>query len=91
MELGQLRTLTVMMLIGDGTLALLRPHRNARAWSLGPEPWRDLMQQLCRRPNVLRAIGAAEIAAGITWVLASRVTEDAGCAGRSREEFSRIA
>lgn len=91
MKFGQVRTLTVMMLIGDGTLALLRPHRNARAWSLGPKAWRDLMHQLCRRPNLLRAIGAAEIAAGITWVLASHVTEDSDCTQYRQEELSRIA
>jgi hypothetical protein len=48
-----------MVLIGDGVMALIHPTFDANAWKRGPKPWR----------NLTRAIGAAQIAAGIYWAL----------------------
>jgi len=58
-----------MVLIGDGVMALIRPTADAKAWRKGPKPWRDLMHGLYKRPNLTRAIGVAQIAAGIYWAL----------------------
>lgn len=58
-----------MVLIGDGVMALIRPTADASAWNRGPRPWRKLMRSLAKRPNLTRAIGAAQIAAGIYWAL----------------------
>ena len=58
-----------MVLIGDGVMALLHPVADANAWNRGPKPWRDLMHGLSKRPTLTRAIGAAQIAAGIYWAL----------------------
>jgi len=58
-----------MVLIGDGVMALIHPTLDAKAWDSGPKPWRDLMHGLAKRPNLTRAIGAAQIAAGIYWAL----------------------
>jgi uncharacterized protein YjeT (DUF2065 family) len=58
-----------MVLIGDGVMALLCPTTDAKAWKQGPKPWRNLMQGLARRPNLTRAIGAAQIIGGIYWAL----------------------
>ena len=35
---------TAMALIGDGMMAIVRPHRDAQAWNVGPKPWRGLMR-----------------------------------------------
>jgi uncharacterized protein YjeT (DUF2065 family) len=58
-----------MVLIGDGVMALIHPTVDANAWKRGPKPWRNLMRGLAKRPNLTRAIGAAQIAAGIYWAL----------------------
>jgi uncharacterized protein YjeT (DUF2065 family) len=58
-----------MVLIGDGVMALIHPTLDADAWECGPKPWRKLMRNLSKRPNLTRAIGAAQIAAGIYWAL----------------------
>ena len=54
-----------MALIGDGVAALVQPVADANAWDCGPKPWRKLMQYLASHPNLTRALGAAEIAAGL--------------------------
>jgi hypothetical protein len=58
-----------MVLIGDGVMALIHPVADANAWSRGPKPWRDLMHCLAKRPNLTRAVGAAQIIGGIYWAL----------------------
>ena len=58
-----------MVLIGDGVMALIRPTADAKAWKQGPKPWRNLMNGLSKRPNLTRAIGAAQIIGGIYWAL----------------------
>lgn len=58
-----------MVLIGDGVMALIHPVADAKAWKRGPKPWRNLMQGLSKRPNLTRAIGAAQILGGIYWAL----------------------
>jgi uncharacterized protein YjeT (DUF2065 family) len=64
---------TAMVLIGDGVMAVVHPKKDARAWTAGPRSWRKLMRELHRRPGLTRLIGAAQIAAGIWWMLS---TED---------------
>ncbi len=59
-----------MALIGDGVMAVVHPHRDARAWTKGPTPWRQFMAALERRPALTRLIGATQIAAGIYWAIA---------------------
>lgn len=68
MSWTQLKYLIAMMLIGDGVLAILRPYRDARAWSMGPQFWKDLMAYLSDHPDMLRCIGVAEVALGLTLV-----------------------
>ena len=64
-----------MVLIGDGVMALIHPVADANAWKRGPKPWRDLMHGLSKRPNLTRAIGVAQIAAGIYWALKQQDSE----------------
>jgi uncharacterized protein YjeT (DUF2065 family) len=58
-----------MALIGDGVMAMIRPRRDARAWSQGPRPWKKLMRELHRRPGLTRLIGAAQVVGGVYWAL----------------------
>lgn len=58
-----------MVLIGDGVMALIHPERDAHAWKKGPKPWRQLMHALSERPTLTRAIGVAQITAGVLWAL----------------------
>lgn len=76
MRWTQVKYLTAMMLIGDGVMALLRPHRDARAWSVGPQFWKNLMRYLSDHPDTLRTIGVAEIAVGIALVAGNGTLEE---------------
>jgi hypothetical protein len=64
-----------MVLIGDGVMALVHPTLDANAWKRGPKPWRNLMHGLAKRPNLTRAIGAAQIIGGIYWALKQEDTD----------------
>jgi hypothetical protein len=68
MRWSQWKNLTAMLLIGDGVLAILRPYRNARTWDVGPDSWKALMQYLSDHPDLLRAIGVAEVAVGMALI-----------------------
>ncbi len=73
--------LAAMMLIGDGVLAFLSPRRDALTWNAGPERWKALMGYLADHPQITRAIGAGEIAAGLALIAcrsaAEQLAEDA--------------
>lgn len=60
---------TAMAIIGDGVMAVVHPRRDAQAWKYGPRPWQRLMQSLHDHPLLTRAIGTAQIAGGICWML----------------------
>lgn len=62
---------TAMAIIGDGVMGMIHPRRDSRAWQYGPKPWQNLMHSLEDRPNLTRAIGAAQVIGGILWVLHS--------------------
>lgn len=66
-----------MALIGDGIVAMIRPQRDARAWALGPQPWRKAMQELNQRPGLGRLVGAVQAAAVICWVLSEERQKEA--------------
>jgi hypothetical protein len=88
MKWSQFKYLFAMMLIGDGVLAMLRPHRDAMTWSLGPEAWKALMRYLSDHPDTLRAIGAAEVALGFALIAsdgtAAEQLEEEAAAMRAR-------
>lgn len=68
MKWTQLKYLIATMLIGDGALAMLRPYRVAATWDTGPSAWKALMRYLSDRPDMMRAIGAAEAALGFALI-----------------------
>jgi len=53
-----------MMLIGEGVLALWRPEAHCRLWRGDAGPWSRLVDWFVDRPNVVRAVAAAEVATG---------------------------
>ncbi len=67
--------LAAMMLIGDGVVAILRPQRDALTWNAGPESWKSLMSYLADHPQMTRAIGAGEIAAGLALIACRSAVE----------------
>jgi hypothetical protein len=67
---------TAMAIIGDGVMGMIHPRRSAKAWHYGPEPWKNLMQSLEDRPNLTRALSAAQVMGGILWVLYESRGED---------------
>lgn len=56
--------------IGDGIVAALFPARHAARWVIGPAPLRRAMSVFVERPDLTRAIGVVQVAAGISWVAA---------------------
>ena len=58
---------TAMVLIGDGIMAIVRPHHDAQAWNLGPKHWRGLMRYMVDHPTLTRCVGLAQVVAGIMW------------------------
>jgi uncharacterized protein YjeT (DUF2065 family) len=58
---------TAMVLIGDGIMAIVRPHRDAQAWNLGPKSWRGLMRYMVDHPTLTRCVGIAQVVAGVMW------------------------
>ena len=58
---------TAMVLIGDGIMAIVKPHRDAQAWNLGPKPWRGLMRFMVDHPTLTRCVGIAQVIAGVMW------------------------
>lgn len=61
-----------LIVIGDGVMAILRPQLDASAWAIGPQTWRDLMNELNRRPMLTRVIGGIEFVGGVYWALSHR-------------------
>jgi hypothetical protein len=59
-----------MLLMGDGLLSALHPRRHCLLWEVGPQPCRELVDELVEHPQMTRAAGVAEFLVGF-W-LASR-------------------
>lgn len=52
-----------MMAIGDGFLATVNPESHVRLWERGP--WRRLIKPFADHPELTRAVGMAEMLAGV--------------------------
>jgi len=89
LDLSRWKHFTAMAIIGDGIMGLVHPTRAAKAWHYGPEPWKNLMQSLEDRPNLTRAISAAQVVGGILWVLHSSREEVAAKTPAKVEGSSR--
>lgn len=64
---GLAKNMLALELIGDGLVALIWPKRQLNLWNVGPKPYRKLTTAVARRPMLVRAIGAAEVAAALWW------------------------
>lgn len=56
-----------MLIIGDGVLALIAPHRHPRLWLPGPKPYQRFLEELMERPLLKRFLGVVQIGFG-TWL-----------------------
>ncbi|MFF0944183.1 hypothetical protein ACFYE2_08145 [Kocuria sp. CPCC 205300] len=59
-----------IMTIGDGVVAALFPSRHAARWQIGPVPVRRAVSVFVEHPGLMRAVGIAQVAAGVAWVAA---------------------
>lgn len=57
-----------LVTIDDGVIAALFPARHAARWMIGPGPVRRVVSAFVEYPGLMRAVGVAQIAAGIAWV-----------------------
>ncbi len=54
-----------MIIIGDGVLALVAPHRHPGLWLPGPPVYQQGLQALRSRPVLKRFLGVAQVGIGI--------------------------
>lgn len=54
-------------LVGDGVVSVLWPRRRLMSRKFGPRPYQRLTQAAADRPQLIRSIAAAELAAGLWW------------------------
>jgi hypothetical protein len=54
-----------MMMIGDGVLSALDPHRHAALWRRGPSWWRAMVDPFVRHPEITRWAGVGEVVLGV--------------------------
>lgn len=51
--------------IGDGAIELLAPTEHSLLWDAGPESVRRIARFFAENPNLMRLLGAAQIAFGV--------------------------
>ncbi len=51
--------------IGDGAIELLAPTEHSLLWDAGPESVRRIASFFAENPNLMRLLGAAQIAFGV--------------------------
>ncbi len=66
--------LVALIMIGDGVSGLLKPRWHSLLWNVGPEAFRETMDELAKNPAKARLLYAAEILVG-TW-LSTRLTPE---------------
>ena len=66
-----LRSVTAILLVGDGVIAALIPARHSRRWAFGPRWWRSWMAWCARHPRLTRLLAAGEAALGLSLALSA--------------------
>lgn len=51
--------------VGDGVIELLAPREHSRLWEVGPEGVRRISRFFAANPNLMRLLGAAQVAFGL--------------------------
>jgi hypothetical protein len=59
-----LETFAVVTL-GDGIIALVSPREHSRLWEVGPEGARKTARFFAKNPNIMRLLGASQVAFGL--------------------------
>jgi hypothetical protein len=53
--------------VGDGIIALLSPREHSLLWEVGPEGARMTARFFAENPNLMRLLGASQVAFGL-WI-----------------------
>jgi len=61
----RLKETLAMAIVGDGVVEIIAPRRHSLLWETGPEAARKTARFFADNPNLMRALGAAEVALGI--------------------------
>lgn len=64
-----------ILTIGDAVIELVSPRQHSLLWEAGPEPGRRISRFFARNPNVMRLIGAAQLAFGL-WLALRQYGQD---------------
>lgn len=65
MKATRILEVVAMTMIGDGVLALVGPCRHAALWRGRSRRWNRMLDTFIERPQLTRAVGALEAAAGV--------------------------
>lgn len=65
----RLKELLGILLIGDGVLAAIAPHRHPGLWLDGPLAYQRFLKSLMDRPALKRTLGLGQVGLGI-WIAA---------------------
>uniref|UniRef100_A0A372IUY8 Uncharacterized protein n=2 Tax=Paracidobacterium acidisoli TaxID=2303751 RepID=A0A372IUY8_9BACT len=85
------KDMAAMLLIGDGVMAMLCPHRDTSVWKMGPPEWNSLMKYLDDRPALTRLVGAVQVAATVAWVLNGPCPEGPQRESRHKDDSAAAA
>lgn len=63
------KEVAAIFLIGEGVVRALAPRSYMRLWAFGPKRYRNFIEAGAKRPNLARAVSAAEAGLGLWWAL----------------------
>jgi hypothetical protein len=58
-----------ILTIGDGMIELIAPREHSLLWEFGPDSVRSVARFFAENPNLMRLLGAAQIAFGLRLAL----------------------
>jgi len=58
-----------ILTIGDGMIELISPKEHSLLWEFGPDSVRNVARFFAENPNLMRLLGAAQVAFGLRLAL----------------------
>ena len=58
-----------ILTIGDGIIELISPREHSLLWEFGPDSVRNVARFFAENPNLMRLLGAAQVAFGLRLAL----------------------
>ncbi len=62
---GRLLETFALVAIGDGVIELVAPREHSLLWEVGPEGARKTARFFAKNPNLMRLLGASQVAFGL--------------------------